>query len=629
MEARKTQNEDTQLWYDGANLQSESKFAEALAKYNEVTNKLAKIHFNIGLIKLSLQKPEEAAQSFTQTTEKDAYMALGFFARGVANYEARRYPQALDDFERTLKLCRGSPMIDYTQLGMKFKLFKCDVFLDAGLACSKLHNGREHDFFRQAADPDMHVEERHVVYATGNLATVQLVGVSGTLPFAPPANHVAALKKKNWMKKSEVKAAWNGDQDTSWKGEELLRKKQLEEKKKEKSARPPPRPELTAEALKRLAAEQGLAPSQKQYTHIAKFDYDKSYDGDLELREGDFISLTLDNKDGWYTGFSKRLQHYGVFPATYVELLPKGGEIAKLSPLPAASGPAAKALGDPPVLTDLKKEVASAVARQAAGCVKQAPQVATKHHGSQVTKAAGSSPPSIKRPPPGRKAPLLSTSSPDFEGSVTGLKAKSTPTAFATTLPQKATVSQVSKLTPDSSRGESSAGLKMTRADARGLAVDAAGSISGVDRERILSVKERLAMQRRSGADGPSKAKVAIAFGQPKVAWNATVKEVARPAMLSLVDTVGKCTTGTVVPGKEIILKVRHKDIRRMRVQSDVSIEALEKCIADKLNLREEIDLWWADKGKPTRLVGTKLSYSFRNSDGVIFCTPHGQNLVL
>lgn len=95
MAARKsTQNEDTQLWYDGANLQAESKvssgtttivfgesellaewlrivqydyqFTDALSTYGEVTTKLAKIHFNIGLIKLSLGRATDAITSFTE-----------------------------------------------------------------------------------------------------------------------------------------------------------------------------------------------------------------------------------------------------------------------------------------------------------------------------------------------------------------------------------------------------------------------------------------------------------------------------------------------------------------------------------------------------------------------------------
>jgi hypothetical protein len=207
-------------------------------------------------------------------------------------------------------------MIDYSQLGMKYKLFQCEVLVDAGLTCIKIGNSRERDFFAQAASPETHIEERHAVYANGKLELMPLVGIGETLPFYPPANHVAALKKKNWVKKSEVKAAWNGDTDTSWNGEELLERKRKEEKKKEKKEKPPQRPTMTAEALRHLANEQGLSAANKDPTHIVKFDYDKAYDGDLELQTGDLVSLTLDNNDGWYTGYSQRLKQYGVFPAT-------------------------------------------------------------------------------------------------------------------------------------------------------------------------------------------------------------------------------------------------------------------------------------------------------------------------
>ena len=41
-------------------------FADALAKYEAVTNKGAKIHFNMGLIMQEQHKPLEAVKSFTQ-----------------------------------------------------------------------------------------------------------------------------------------------------------------------------------------------------------------------------------------------------------------------------------------------------------------------------------------------------------------------------------------------------------------------------------------------------------------------------------------------------------------------------------------------------------------------------------
>lgn len=356
-------------------------------------------------------------------------------------------------------------MIDYTQLGMKYKLFQCEVNLDAGLAAKQLGNARAREYFAAAADPGTHIEERHALYTKAGIEGQPFVGVSGTLPFFPPANHVAALKKKNWVKKSEVKAAWNGDTDLSWKGEELLEKKRLEEKKKEKKekAKPPERPTMTAEALKHLAQEQGISATKKEPTHTVKFDYDVAFAGDLELRTGDLITLTLDNNDGWYTGFSQRLKTYGVFPATvrffchvfrrchlqlivtflqYVEPIPAKEVVVTARPPPpappAASGavkPPKKSLSDESSFkNDLKQQLAAAAAMKAVEPPSKprpaavppktgppAPQAKSvpppppgKPKESLAAKvppppkSAGSSPPATKKPPPGRRAPSLS-----------------------------------------------------------------------------------------------------------------------------------------------------------------------------------------------------------------------------
>lgn len=62
---------------------------------------------------------------------------------------------------------------------------------------------------------------------------------------------------------------------------------------------------------------------------------------------------------------------------------------------------------------------------------------------------------------------------------------------------------------------------------------------SGVDRERSLTVKERLA-QSKGGTSGPSKTKVAVAFGQSKSAWQYASDDARTPALSKVVDQAVK-----------------------------------------------------------------------------------------
>ncbi|VFV27664.1 noxa1_human ame: full=nadph oxidase activator 1 [Lynx pardinus] len=61
-------------------------------------------------------------QAFDQAVTKDTCMAVGFFQRGVASFQLERFQEALCDFRLALAQLRDNTAIDYTQLGLRFKL---------------------------------------------------------------------------------------------------------------------------------------------------------------------------------------------------------------------------------------------------------------------------------------------------------------------------------------------------------------------------------------------------------------------------------------------------------------------------------------------------------------------------
>eukprot|EP00041_Stephanoeca_diplocostata_P030600 m.932022 g.932022 ORF g.932022 m.932022 type:complete len:826 (-) comp23785_c0_seq41:178-2655(-) len=317
----------TQLWFEASQMQSKGEFAMALAKYNESETMMAKMCFNVGSIHLQSGNLKDAIISLTQTIEKDAYLAIGYFARGVANFKSQKYAAALADFSKTLTLFRGTVLIDYTQLGMNTKLYMCDVYLNGGLAAQANGNQTEaSEYFSSASADDLHVEDYHAAYTLQAVPSLSIVELDLQMNFAPDRKKVEALKKKKWYKESEVQSSWNNDTSTDFKGDNML--KQIEQEQKPKAAKrnpkkPPARPAYSADMLKTQALQQRLPNADKAGlpTHIARYDYDPGYDGDLELRVGDHITLKIDNEDGWYTGYSTRTKMVGVFPAEFVEEL--------------------------------------------------------------------------------------------------------------------------------------------------------------------------------------------------------------------------------------------------------------------------------------------------------------------
>ncbi|XP_034871258.1 NADPH oxidase activator 1 isoform X5 [Mirounga leonina] len=65
-------------------------------------------------------------------------MAVGFFQRGVANFQLERFQEALSDFRLALAQLRDNATIDYTQLGLRFKLKAWEVLFNVGAAQCRL-----------------------------------------------------------------------------------------------------------------------------------------------------------------------------------------------------------------------------------------------------------------------------------------------------------------------------------------------------------------------------------------------------------------------------------------------------------------------------------------------------------
>ena len=63
----------------------------------------------------------------------DKYLAVAYFQQGVSNFLVGDFEEALANFNDTLLYLRGNSYIDYDQLGLKFKLYSCEVLFNRGL----------------------------------------------------------------------------------------------------------------------------------------------------------------------------------------------------------------------------------------------------------------------------------------------------------------------------------------------------------------------------------------------------------------------------------------------------------------------------------------------------------------
>lgn len=72
-------------------------------------------------------------QCYQQAVRLDQYLAIAYFQEGVSNFLLGDFEEALANFNDTLLYLRGNTFIDYEQLGLKFRLYSCEVLFNRGL----------------------------------------------------------------------------------------------------------------------------------------------------------------------------------------------------------------------------------------------------------------------------------------------------------------------------------------------------------------------------------------------------------------------------------------------------------------------------------------------------------------
>ncbi|KAL6238665.1 hypothetical protein BDW75DRAFT_200675 [Aspergillus navahoensis] len=169
----------------------------------------SKILFNCGVIYATLGEHEKAVECYQSAVSLDQYLAIAYFQEGVSNFLLGDFEEALANFNDTLLYLRGNTYIDYEQLGLKFRLYSCEVLFNRGLCyiylqqigpgmqdleyASKEKVTPDHDVINDA------IRERAEGYTVFSIP----VGVV----YRPNEAKVKNLKTKDYLGKSRVVAA--------------------------------------------------------------------------------------------------------------------------------------------------------------------------------------------------------------------------------------------------------------------------------------------------------------------------------------------------------------------------------------------------------------------------------------
>ncbi|KAI9669694.1 MAG: hypothetical protein M1831_007390 [Alyxoria varia] len=134
-------NDKTELetWVAALAHYDRNEFEESIRAFQPIAD-TSKILFNCGVIRATLGEHEPAIQYYQKAIALDGYLAIAFFQAGVSHFLIGDFQEALASFNDTLYFLRGNNNIDYEQLGLKFKLYSCEVLFNRGLCSIYLQN---------------------------------------------------------------------------------------------------------------------------------------------------------------------------------------------------------------------------------------------------------------------------------------------------------------------------------------------------------------------------------------------------------------------------------------------------------------------------------------------------------
>ncbi|XP_057688912.1 NADPH oxidase activator 1 [Corythoichthys intestinalis] len=190
------------LWNESVNAMDKKDWQGALEKLEQITEPTSRTLFNAASAHLCLGQLDYALQALDLTIVKDQRLSVAFFQRAAVMMQLDRLEEALSDCVWAQKHMRGNTVIDYRQLGLRYKLYSWQVIHNAAAVYCRMNQ------WEQARDVLM--SESH----GGNLEMaldsvlrkeiIQPLLVPEGVVFRPRKKDVEQLKQRDFLGKPKV-----------------------------------------------------------------------------------------------------------------------------------------------------------------------------------------------------------------------------------------------------------------------------------------------------------------------------------------------------------------------------------------------------------------------------------------
>ncbi|XP_050163350.1 neutrophil cytosol factor 2 isoform X1 [Myiozetetes cayanensis] len=291
--------ETIRLWQEGVCAADRKDWSAALDAFTAVQNPPAKICFNIGCIHLVLGKLAEAEEAFTRSIGCDKHLAVAYFQRGTVFYRRQNNGKAIEDFKEALAQLRGNQLIDYKILGLRYRLFACEILYNIALVFATTGNwekAEEHLTLAMSMKSEpQHNKIDRAMEAILKQKLCELVAIPVGKLFRPNEKQVAQLEKKDYLGKAMVVASVV-DKD-NFSGFAPLQPQ---------TSGPPPRPK-TPEILRALQGQ----------PHRVMYEFIPETAEELQVLPGNIVFVLKKEKDNWATVMFNGKK--GIVPCNFLE----------------------------------------------------------------------------------------------------------------------------------------------------------------------------------------------------------------------------------------------------------------------------------------------------------------------
>ncbi|NWV66605.1 NCF2 factor, partial [Malurus elegans] len=299
--------ETIRLWQEGVCAADRKEWSAALDAFTGVQNPPAKICFNIGCIHLVLGRLAEAEEAFTRSIGCDKHLAVAYFQRGTVSYRRQNHAKAIEDFKEALAQLRGNRLIDYKILGLRYRLFACEILYNIALVFATMENwakAEEHLTLAMSmkSEPQHSKIDRameailfHDFSVLQKQKLCELAAIPAGKLFRPNEKQVAQLEKKDYLGKAMVVASVV-DKD-NFSGFAPLQPQ---------ASGPPPRPK-TPEILRALRGQ----------PHRVMYEFIPETAEELRVLPGNIVFVLKKEKDNWATVMFNGKR--GIVPCNFLE----------------------------------------------------------------------------------------------------------------------------------------------------------------------------------------------------------------------------------------------------------------------------------------------------------------------